>query len=434
MAHIARRILLTTMALTAACRSRSDAIQVVRAPRLVRPANAPLSAMARIGRQIFFDSSLSATGRVSCASCHDVNNAYGPTANKNVVPLDAAGGATISRATPSLRYVDRTPPFGIGPSLADADAAPSAQTAVAPVRSNAPKDANHPAANEGLVAHGGLFWDGRVNTLQDQAMGPLFNPAEMANHDVRIVARALRKASYANDFVPLFGAEILTQSDRLVDDAMFAVARFQIEDPTFHPYTSKYDYYLEGRATLTTEEERGLRTFDDARRGNCAACHLDKAGSDGAPPTFTDYEYEALAVPRNPTASRDGQNDLGACGPLRQDLRADDRYCGLFRTPSLRNVATRSSFFHNGVYRSLDQVLEFYNERETHPERIYPTDNGRIVKYDDLPQRYHANVDVVDAPFDRKLGDQNPMTAQDVSDIIAFLRTLTDGFTPPAKR
>jgi len=107
---------------------------------------------------------------------------------------------------------------------------------------------------------------------------------------------------------------------------------------------------------------RGLAAFEDPARGNCAACHLDRASPDGRPPAFTDYEYEALGIPRNDRLAdnRDPRHfDLGLCGPIRGDLAAQSNTCGMFRTPSLRNVARRKVFFHNGVYHSLEQVLAF---------------------------------------------------------------------------
>ena len=101
----------------------------------------------------------------------------------------------------------------------------------------------------------------------------------------------------------------------------------------------------------------------------------------------------------------------------------------MFRTPSLRNVATRRAFFHNGVYHSLAEVLAFYALREVHPELIYPRGaDGTVEKYDDLPPGYRGNVDTVDAPFDRRPGDPPPLSPRERDDVIAFLRTLTDGY------
>lgn len=109
-------------------------------------------------------------------------------------------------------------------------------------------------------------------------------------------------------------------------------------------------------------------------------------------------------------------------------------YCGFFKTPSLRNVATRQVYFHNGVFHSLDDVLHFYVERETKPEKWYPRDkDGLVAKYNDLPEANHANVDVTDAPFDRKLGDTPVLSEEEIKDVIAFLKTLNDGYSPTAK-
>ena len=84
--------------------------------------------------------------------------------------------------------------------------------------------------------------------------------------------------------------------------------------------------------------------------------------------------------------------DLGACGPERRDLKGQSEYCGIFRTPSLRNVATRKLFFHNGIYHSLDEAVRFYVQRDTNPEKFYPVVHGKVQKFDDLPKRYWANV------------------------------------------
>jgi cytochrome c peroxidase len=152
------------------------------------------------------------------------------------------------------------------------------------------------------------------------------------------------------------------------------------------------------------------------------------------PPLFTDFQFEALGAPRNLAlqANRNaGSFDLGVCGPYRHDMHDQPQFCGMFLTPTLRNVATRRVFFHNGVFHTLQQVQDFYAFRDVRPDKVYPPGQGGIAaKYDDIPERYRGNIDVVDPPFDRHLGDQPAMTAQDETDIIAFLRTLTDGYRP----
>ena len=103
----------------------------------------------------------------------------------------------------------------------------------------------------------------------------------------------------------------------------------------------------------------------------------------------------------------------------------------MFLTPTLRNAATRQVFFHNGVYHTLRQVLDFYDFRDTEPQRIYPRRaDGSVAKFDDMPLAYRANVDVADPPFDRKPGEPPALSPQDEGDIIAFLETLSDGYEP----
>ena len=303
------------------------------------------------------------------------------------------------------------------------------------VRCVRPKTTHNTAASAAnLVPQGGLFWDGRVDTLQEQAQQPLLNPVEMANTSAAELAARLRRRPYAADFVELFGASILDEPRRLMSEAMFAVARYQIEAPAFHPYTSKFDYWLEGRARFSAAEARGYLLFNDPDKANCGGCHLDQPGADGTPPVFTDGQYEALGAPRNPAlpANRDpAYFDLGVCGPYRDDMRDQTQFCGMFATPTLRNVATRHAFFHNGVFRSLEQVMDFYAFRDVAPEKVYPRGpGGQVAKYDDIPPRFRANIDVVDPPFDRHPGDPPAMTKQDERDIIAFLRALTDGYLP----
>jgi cytochrome c peroxidase len=401
--------------------------------RLARPQAAPLSAMAKLGRAIFYDTGLSASGHQSCASCHDPANHYGPPGDLPAMLGGASSRVPGDRAPPSLAYLERQPPFSVGPDK-DEDETTTLAEMVAIGRAAAPavKTATGTAQSAGnLVPQGGLFWDGRVDTLQQQALHPLLNPVEMAEHGPEAVALRLRRAPYAPRVAALFGPGIFDDPDRLISEAMFALARYQIEDVTFHPYTSKFDYWLEGRARLSPAEMRGYIAFNDPARGNCAGCHLDQPGRDGQPPRFTDGQFEALGAPRNHALANTGDPsffDLGVCGPFRTDMSEQTQYCGMFLTPTLRNAATRAVFFHNGVFHSLQAVLDFYNDRDVAPEKVYP--DGGVAKFDDIPPRYRDNVDVVDPPFDRRLGDVAAMTPREEADIIAFLQTLTDGYKP----
>jgi cytochrome c peroxidase len=399
---------------------------------LVRPRVRPLSALAQLGRQIFFDSSLSQSGLQSCASCHSPDHAYGPPNDLSVQVGGAHMTQTGLRPPPSLAYLYRQPPFSIGPDAAEADSPPSIVQLAAQARGykRPAKIAGAPPGATALIPQGGLFWDGRSNTLQAQATGPLLNPLEMANVSEAEVAAKLAKAKYAEQFKPLFGPYILQRPGLLVAEAMSALSRYQIEDASFHAFDSKYDAWLEGKARLAPAELRGYRLFNDRSKANCGGCHLSQPSADGLPPLFTDTQYEALGLPRNPdvAANQDPHFfDMGLCGPLRTDLAQQTQYCGMFLTPTLRNTATRQVFFHNGVYHSLAQVLAFYNLRDTAPGRVYPRDRSSdVLRYNDLPAKYRANIDTTDAPFDRHPGGPPAMSERDMADIIAFLKTLND--------
>jgi cytochrome c peroxidase len=397
---------------------------------LVRRPVEPLSAMAELGREIFFDTRLSSSGKMSCASCHSPDHAYGP-------PNDAAvmlGGPSLTqqgaRAVPSLTYLERQPDFGIGPDAQDSKNVNLAEKTATQTSRGTAK----------LVAQGGLFWDGRADTFQDQASGPLLDPREMDGGSIEIIAEKLLHAPYVEKFARLFGEKVYKDANTrgrqglLVAEAMVALGRYQIEEPSFHPYTSKYDYWLEGKARLSESEIRGLRLFNDPDKANCGGCHVSQPTRDGLPPLFTDFRYEATGAPRNlalENTKDPNYFDLGICGPTRTDMVDKTQFCGMFKTPTLRNTAMRRVFFHNGVFQTLQQVMDFYNFRDTNPEKVYPVAaDGKVQKFNDIPVQYHANVDVSYPPLNRRLGQAPLMTAQEEADIIEFLKTLNDGYKP----
>jgi cytochrome c peroxidase len=408
-------------------------------------AAAPLSPMALLGLKLFFDPRLSASGKMSCASCHDPNHAYAP-ANALAVQL---GGPDAdrqgARAVPTLTYLEHTPRFVIGPDAKPDEGVVHAKATTPAVK---PPPGNGIAAAVpaqftveqikkllgAVIPQGGLDWDGRASALSDQAKGPLFDPNEMANKDGPALLAKLKAAPYAKDMIALFGSDVFSQPSVGLGKVYSALARYQIEDRSFHAYDSKFDYYLAGRAQLTEQELRGLELFDDPAKGNCAACHLDKPSKNRLAPVFTDYQFEALGAPRNQdlSANRDPLFfDEGLCGPARADTASEQRFCGLFKTPTLRNVATRKVFFHNGSLHSLDDAVRFYVERETRPEKWYPRKaDGTVEMYDDLPTVHRVNVDVSDAPFNRRRGEQPALNDQEIEDVVAFLNTLTDGYRP----
>jgi cytochrome c peroxidase len=364
-----------------------------------------LSLAAQVGEKIFSDRSLSASGQLACATCHDPAYAYGPP-NDLAVQL---GGAAMSlpgtRAVPSLRYKDYTPPYA---DLADN---PDGVSAPGP--------------------GGGFTWDGRANTLADQAQIPLLAPNEMANASPTDVVNKLQNAPYADLFRTAFGSGVFSSTAQAFQCALDALQAYQLEDSDFHPYTSKFDLYADNKigGQLTASEERGREIFDDPNRGNCFACHYAGAAANGSSQLFTDFSFEAIGVPRNADipANADPTNfDMGICSRADHPLPDSAQFCGMFKTPTLRNVAIRKVFFHNGKMKSLHDVLRFYNTRDTQPELWYPIVNGVVQKFDDLPAPYQVDIDP-QGPLDgRPAGSQPPMSDQDLLDLEAFLRTLTD--------
>ena len=371
-------------------------------------AQATPAQLAQLGRQLFFDPALSASGKMACATCHDPQHAYGP-ANGLAAQL---GGPNLDvpglRAVPSLRYaLNRTPRW-------------FKEYQANPVERDIETDS---------VPTGGLTRDGRFDTLHEQARAPLFSANEMANASPQALVAKLRQAAYAAEFRRLFGADIFERPEKAMDGMLAALERFQLDDPSFHPYTSKYDRVLQGKAELSAAEQRGLVLFADPNKGNCASCHLSAPGADGSAPLFTDFTFANLGVPRNPriAANADaGYFDLGLCGPERKDQAANRKWCGMFKTPTLRNVAARQVFMHNGVFTELADAVRFYATRESDAARWYPRKSGRVERYNDLPPELRDNIDVLDAPLNRQAGDKPALNEAEIRDIVAFLRTLSD--------
>ena len=365
-----------------------------------RATAAAMSTMAQLGEKIFRDATLSATGHQSCASCHDPANAHAPS-NGLVMQLGDDGSSVGGRVAPSMRYLVYNQAFRI-----EADGTPT----------------------------GGFFWDGRAASLAEQAKGPFLNPKEMNQPDAAAVVRKLSVSAYAAEFQALFGADIFTRPDDAFQRVALALQAYQKEDGDFAPFSSKYDAFLRGQARLSDAELRGLALFNSPAKGNWAACHTSAMGRDGSFPLFTDFSYDALGVPRNQSAPSTW-GDLGLCASAALDglnlsTTAREALCGKFKVPSLRNVAVRQAYFHNGRFTDLREVITFYVQRDTNPDTWYLDGNNIAdVKFNDLPA-YAANVNTTEAPYNRPLGGTPALSAAEIEDVLAFLRTLTDGWTP----
>lgn len=398
-----------------------------------------LSPAASLGQQIFFDKALSASGQQSCGTCHVPARAFSADpATDHGLPV-ALGGPNMDlpgvRNTPSLMYLSFTPKFHF-----ESDGTPV----------------------------GGFFLDGRSPSLADQAQKPFVSSFEMANADAAEVIARLKSRPYLAQFEKLYGSAVLNDSATALARMGAALAAFESEASAFHPFSSKFDWWRRGKAVMSPQELNGFALFNSPMKGNCAACHSSRSANGVTPPLFTDFSFDNLGLPRNPAIpanddatrldyvpvdSNDGVHsyyDLGLCGPFRDDLRGDtSSLCGMFKVPSLRNVALTAPYFHNGVFASLNDAVGFYVRRDTNPEQWFPAAAapGHYVKFDDLPAAnggrfvvdihskgsdsgYRGNVNTTETPYNRRVGQLPALTPAEIRNVVAFLCTLTDGYDP----
>jgi cytochrome c peroxidase len=364
------------------------------------PAGQSAPTPASLGEAIFRDVSLSSSGRMACATCHDPAKAH---AQDNDLSVQLGGPELATpgfRAVPSLRYMNLNIPFFF--------------------------------ANDGTPT-GGFTRDGGARDLVEQAHTPILATHEMDNADAAAFAARLGVAAYAGDFRSVFGADVFADPDLTLLAAEYSLSEYQRMSPEFHPFDSKFDLFLQRKVMLSPQELRGFALFNRRDKGNCASCH-PSTPVNGQPPVFTDYTYDNLGVPRNPQIAANADPayfDMGLCGPFRTDLAAHTGLCGQFKVPTLRNVATRRVFFHNGYFHDLKSALEFYVQRDTNPEKWYPLDaQGKPQKFDDIPALFARNVNTSEAPYNRKPGQAPALSNAEIDDVVAFLKTLTDGYDP----
>ena len=357
---------------------------------------------ATLGQMIFTDRSLSEPRGVACVACHQPNLGFaGNNGSAIGVATGSMPGSIGLRNAMTNAYIGFVPAFAFNTSATETEAA------------------------------GGHFWDGRADTPELQAVMPFLNPLEMNNPSRKSVVDKIAAAPYAALFRQEFGAAIFSDTDAAFNQIGLALAAFE-RSATLQFFSSKYDAMLRKQATFTAPESRGMALFQDPTKGNCAACHLMNADS-GKPEDslFSEFTYYATGIPRNNAIPRNSDPsfyDLGLCGPERTAplLPANvlpgvtiENFCGKFRMPTLRNVAERPAFMHNGFFKDLPSVVRFYSNR-----KINSTSN-------DLPAKYQANIEKVKAPFNRAAGDGPALNEPEVNDIVAFLRTLSDGYRAP---
>lgn len=358
-------------------------------PCIVFARAASLTPQQQLGEKLFLDKNLSSPAGQSCADCHGSDVGYtGPDEAIN------AAGAVYEGAVAG-RFGNRKPPA-------------------------AAYAGNSPLLHwDGAYWVGGMFWDGRAtgstlgDPLAEQALGPFLNPLEQNNASPQAVIDKVLASNYRDLFL-----EVCTDAERHYECIGRAIAAYE-RSSKVSQFTSKYDYWLKGQAKLTGQEKRGLELFSD--KGKCASCHV--------PPLFTDFTYDNLGVPRNPmnpfynepewNPEGVGWVDTGLGGFLKAAGYGDTVWApewGKQKVPTLRNVDKRpfkafvKAYGHNGYFKSLEEIVHFYNTRDV-PGAGWPAPEVAF------------NVNTAE------MGDLGLNHGEELA-IIAFLKTLSDGWKP----
>ncbi len=378
------------------------------------------SSEEQLGKLIFFDENLSVNGNLSCAGCHAPDAGWtGPLSDINAHGAVYEGsilGRFGNRKPPSAAYATLSPVFYMD--------------------------------KKGLFI-GGNFWDGRAtgeklgNPAADQAQGPFLNPLEQALGEPADVVERVCAAAYGDLFREVWGAEACDPANvnKAYDDIALSIAAYEAS-PDVNAFTSKYDYTFTGQAKLSKLEQKGFALFQG--KGKCKLCHI----SGGQQALFTDFTYDNLGIPKNPenpfydelAFNPLGENwiDLGLGGFLetRPDYAefADDNM-GMQKVPTLRNVGKGSceaeptnpdcivkAYGHNGYFKSLAEIVHFYNTRDVLAgcEEVAVPEEG----VNCWPAPEYADTVNRD-----ELGDLG-LTPEEEADLVAFLRTLSDGYQP----
>ncbi|HSQ21302.1 MAG TPA: cell wall-binding repeat-containing protein [Coriobacteriia bacterium] len=362
-------------------------------------------AFRALGREIFFDTNLSDPVGQACASCHDPATAFADPDGDAISP-GAVAGRFGNRNAPMATYASFIPPFGF---------------------------------DDGIGEYvGGQFWDGRADSLEIQAKEPFLNPLEMNMADDVAVVEAVAASAYAADFLAAFGPDSLNTTDAAAafDRIASVIGAFERTDEV-NPFTSKHDYAMtligpERMETFTMQEQQGMMLFNGVAK--CWVCHTTPMGGMTAMGDsmaflpneiilFSDYRYSNLGLPKNPDNpfytmplefNPDGVDwiDHGLATVMPGGVAANPELDGLFKTPSMRNVALTAPYGHNGCFTTLKEIVHFYNTRDV-PGAGWPE------------PEVAANIDTVN------MGDLGLTDAQEDA-IVAFLETLTDGWVPPA--
>jgi len=373
----------------------------------VTKTTAELTLIEQLGKELFFDRNLSSSETMSCAICHGIAAGFtGPDSDIN------ATGAIYPGAVKS-RFGNRKPSTvaygGDSPVLYYDEA-------------------------KGMWI-GGMFWDGRAtgwslgDPLAEQAQGPFLNPLEQNLPDAYSVYIKVAQSDYADLFKRVWGSDSLDSPLANVDEIFNNIARSisaYEKSKEVNPFSSKYDAYLAGRAELTEQEALGLQLFEG--KAGCSNCHMSQPGESGNQPVFTNFTYDNLGMPKNSENpfyqmpeqyNPDGESwvDPGLGGFLKIAEYPADVYepeLGKHKVPTLRNIDMRpyptfiKAYGHNGYFKSLEDIVHFFNTRDV---EVWPS------------PEFATTVN------NEELGNLG-LTAEEETAIVAFLKTLSDGYSP----
>ena len=337
-----------------------------------------------LGSVLFFDKNLSKNRTQSCSTCHNPEAGFVDNRENGISSMASLGDDNKSlgdRQAPSAAYAMFSPEFHYD--------------------------------EKAKMYKGGQFWDGREATLAGQAGGPPTNPIEMGMASKEMVADRLKENPYyIQSFKDIYGEDVLSSDEKIYEAMTNSIEKFEMTKE-FAPFDSKYDRFLKDEYDLTPLEDLGKALFFSNNNNSCATCHVLK-GEDKKGETFTNYEYHNIGTPINhELRAKNGITNIDL-GLLNNPAVTDKNQIGKYKVPTLRNVAVTAPYMHNGVFKDLKTVVEFY-DKYNNKERTINPETGKV--WDEPEVKETIDLENLKA---KKQNDRK------VDALVAFMKLLTD--------